>query len=86
MEESYGDSTEHCNMWEGFSKQNLINSHLHTSLKLEMRISCANIIVENINWNAVMLVWRNMKDRKPNIHFFEGLVALYFLVIEHVYI
>ncbi len=53
----------------GFSKQNLIKSHLRTSLKLEtldalMRISCANIPVENINWNAVMLVWRNMKDRR----------------------
>jgi hypothetical protein len=53
----------------GFSKQNLIKSHLRTSLKLEtldalMRISCANILVENINWNAVMLVWRNMKDRR----------------------
>ena len=55
----------------GFSKQNLIKSHLRTHLQLEisgalMRISCANIPVENINWNAVMVVWRNMKDR--NIH------------------
>jgi hypothetical protein len=38
----------------GFSKQNLIKSHLRTSLKLEtldalMCISCANIPVENIN-------------------------------------
>jgi 4-hydroxy-3-methylbut-2-en-1-yl diphosphate synthase IspG/GcpE len=53
----------------GFSKQNLIKSHLHTSLTLEtlgalMRISCANFPIENINWNAVMLVWKNMKDRK----------------------
>jgi hypothetical protein len=52
-----------------FSKQKLIKSHLRTSLKLEtldalMRISCANIQVENINWNAVMLVWRHMKDRR----------------------
>jgi hypothetical protein len=52
-----------------FSKKNLIKSHLRTSLKLEtldalMRISCANIPVENINWNAMMLVWRNMKDRR----------------------
>jgi hypothetical protein len=44
-----------------FSKRFLIKSHLRTSLKLEildalMRISCANIPVENINWNAVMLV------------------------------
>jgi hypothetical protein len=54
---------------KGFYTQNLIKSHLHTSLKLEtldalMRISCANIPVENINWNAVMVVWRNMKDRR----------------------
>jgi hypothetical protein len=53
----------------GFSKQNLIKSHLRTSLKIEtlhalMCISCANIPVENINWNAVMLVWRNMKDMR----------------------
>jgi hypothetical protein len=53
----------------GFSKQNLIKIHLRTSLKLEtldalMRISCANIPVENITWNAVMLIWRNMKDRR----------------------
>jgi hypothetical protein len=53
----------------GFSKQKLIKSHLCTSLELEtldalMCISCANIIVENINWNAMMLVWRNMKDRR----------------------
>ena len=53
----------------GFSKQNLIKSHLRTSLKLGtldafMRISCANIPVENIDWNAVMFVWRNMKDTK----------------------
>jgi hypothetical protein len=52
----------------GFCNQNLFKSHLRISLKLEtldalMRISCANIRVENINWNAVMLVWRNMKDR-----------------------
>jgi hypothetical protein len=52
-----------------FSKQKLIKSHLCTSLELEtldalMCISCANIIVENINWNAMMLVWRNMKDRR----------------------
>jgi hypothetical protein len=51
-----------------FSIQNLIKSHLHTSLKLEtldalMCISCANILVENINWNAVLFVWRNMKGR-----------------------
>jgi hypothetical protein len=51
------------------SKQNLIKSHLHTSLKLETldaltRNSCANILVENINWNAVMLVWGKKKDRK----------------------
>jgi hypothetical protein len=53
----------------GFSRQNLIKNHLRTSLKLEtldalMRISCANILVENINCNALMLVWRNMKDRR----------------------
>jgi hypothetical protein len=53
----------------GFSKQNLIKSHLRTSLKLEildalMCVSCANIPVDNINWNVVMLVWRNMKDRR----------------------
>jgi hypothetical protein len=53
----------------GISKQNLIKSYLRTSLKLEtldalMRISCANIPVVNINWNAVMLVWRNMKVRR----------------------
>jgi hypothetical protein len=53
----------------GISKQNLIKSYLRTSLKLEtldalMRISCANIPVVNINWNAVMLVWRNMKNRR----------------------
>ena len=53
----------------GFSKQNLIKSHLRSYLKLEtldalMRISCANIPVENIDWNVVMLVWRNMKDRR----------------------
>jgi hypothetical protein len=51
-----------------FSKQNLIKSHLRTrnleTLDALMRISCANIPVENINWNAVMLVWRNMKDRR----------------------
>jgi hypothetical protein len=52
-----------------FSKQNLIKSPLCTSLKLEIldaltRISCANIPVENINWNAVMLVWRKKKDRR----------------------
>jgi hypothetical protein len=46
---------------KSFSKQNLIESHLRTSLKLEtldalMRISCANISVENINSNAVMFV------------------------------
>jgi hypothetical protein len=51
----------------GFSKQNLIKSNLRTILKLEtldalMCISCANIPVENINWHAVMLVWRDMKD------------------------
>jgi hypothetical protein len=38
----------------GFFKQNLIKSHLCISLKLEiidalMRISCANIPIENIN-------------------------------------
>jgi len=59
-------STKICE--KDFSKQNLIKSHLRTSLKLEtldalMHISCANNPVENINWNAVMLVWRNMKDR-----------------------
>jgi hypothetical protein len=53
----------------GFSKQNLIKNHLRTRLKLEtldamMCISCANISVENINWNTVMLVWRNMKDKR----------------------
>jgi hypothetical protein len=53
----------------GFSKQNVIKSLLRTSLKLEtldalMRISCANIPLENIKWNAMMLVWRNMKDRR----------------------
>src|ERR1700737_1642098 len=52
-----------------FFRQNLIKSHLLASLKLEtldalMRISCANIPVENINWNAMMLVSRNMKDRR----------------------
>jgi hypothetical protein len=52
-----------------FSKQNLIKSHLRTSLKLKtldalMRISCANIPAENINCNAVMFVWRNMKDKR----------------------
>jgi len=45
----------------GFSKQSLIKTHLLTSLKLEtldalIHISCANIPVENINWNAEMLV------------------------------
>ena len=50
----------------GFSEQKLIKIHLRTSLKLEtldtlMRISYADILVENINWNAVMLVWRNIK-------------------------
>jgi len=39
------------------------------SLKLEtldalICISCVNIPVENINWNAVMFVWRNMQDRR----------------------
>jgi hypothetical protein len=53
----------------GFSKQKLIQSHLHTSLELEILDAlmcnwCANILVENINWNAMMLVWRNMKDRR----------------------
>jgi hypothetical protein len=52
-----------------FSKQNLIKSHLRTSLKLQildvlMCISCANIPVESINWNAMMFVRRNMKDRR----------------------
>jgi hypothetical protein len=50
-------------------KQNIIKSHLRTSLKLEtlaalMRILCANIPIKNINWNAMMLVWINMKDRR----------------------
>jgi hypothetical protein len=48
----------------GFPKQNLIKRHLRTrnleTLDALMRISCANIPVENINWNAVMFVWRNM--------------------------
>jgi hypothetical protein len=57
----------------GFSKQNLIKSYLSTSLKLEtldalICISCANILVENINWNAVTLVWRNMKDSRIDPH------------------
>jgi len=52
----------------GFSKQNLIKSYQRTSMKLEtldalIHISCANIPLENINWNAVMLVWRNTTDR-----------------------
>jgi hypothetical protein len=42
----------------GFSKLNLIKSHLRTSLKLGsldalMHISCTNISVENINWSVV---------------------------------
>ena len=57
----------------GFSKQNLIKSHLRTHLKLEtldalMHISCANIPIGNINWNAVMVVWRNMKHRRIHPH------------------
>ena len=52
----------------GFSKQNLIKNCLRSSLKLVtldalMRISCANILIENINWNAILILWRNMRDR-----------------------
>jgi len=50
-----------------------------------MCISCANIPDENIIWNAMMHVWRNMKDRR--IHPLLGrVVALYFKNFEHVYI
>ena len=53
----------------GFSKQNLIKNYLHSSLKLVtlnalMRISCANIPIENINWNAIFILWRNMRDHR----------------------
>ena len=41
----------------GFSKQYLIKNYLRSSLKLVtldalMRISCANIAIENINWKC----------------------------------
>ena len=29
-----------------------------------MCISCANILIESINWNGVLIVWKNMKDCK----------------------
>ena len=52
-----------------FSKQNLTKSSLHSSLKLvtldalnHMHISYANIAIENINWNVVLIFWRSMKD------------------------
>ena len=53
----------------GFSKQNLIKSHMRTRLKLVtldalMRILCANILVENINWNVVMIVWKKHEGQK----------------------
>ena len=57
-----------------FSKQNLIKNCLHSSLKLVtldalMHISHINIPIENINWNKVLILWRNMKDSR--IHPFE---------------
>ena len=50
-----------------FSKQNLMKSYLHSSLKLVtldtlMYIFYANIPIENINWNVVLILWRNMRD------------------------
>ena len=52
---------------KGFSKQNLIKSYLHSSLKLVtldalMHISYSNIAIENINWNVVLILWRNLRD------------------------
>ena len=43
-----------------FSQQNLIKCYLHSSLKLVtldalMCISCANIPIVNINWNAFLI-------------------------------
>ena len=51
----------------GFSKQNLIKNYLRSSLKLVtldslMRILCANIPIVNINWNTILILWRNMRD------------------------
>ena len=45
----------------GFSKQNLVKNYLRSSLKLMtldalMCISCANIPIKNINWNAVLIL------------------------------
>ena len=53
----------------GFSKQNLIKNYLRSSLKLVtldalMRILCVNIPIENINWNAILILCRNMRDRR----------------------
>ena len=53
----------------GFSKQNLIKNYLRSSLKLVtldalMHISCANFLIVNINWNVVLILWRNMRDRR----------------------
>jgi hypothetical protein len=55
-----------CNMWEGFSKNNLIKSHLRTSLKLEtldalMCISWANIPLEKsigMQWCLFGETWK----------------------------
>ena len=58
----------------GFSKQNLIKSYLHSSLKLMtldalMHISYVNIPIENINWNVVLILWSNIRNCR--IHSFE---------------
>jgi hypothetical protein len=51
----------------GFSKQNQIWTHLCASLKVKMLealvlISYANNPLDKIDWNAVMIVWKNMVD------------------------
>ena len=45
----------------GFSKQNLIKNYLCSNLELVtldalICISCANIPIENINWNAILIL------------------------------
>ena len=54
---------------KGFSKQDLIKSYLHSSLKLVklealMHIVHANIPIENINWNVVFILWKNLRDHR----------------------
>jgi hypothetical protein len=49
----------------GFSNHILIKSHLGVSLNLEtldasIWISLVNILIDEIDWNYVMLLWRYM--------------------------